>query len=435
MNWLEKISSSRPENLPGGWSPGVENAAMLSEIMESVVFLTGAGEAPNPQRLPHTFVTAADFERFGLSSFAFESPYDALATKTPLHGQAFRAEFCKLALACAFARLQLLRQYTLVETPHFWPYLPSRELVVGLVYLHNLLVLCREQPAGLTAMAEKSILNFFDPFHEFCEALAAKDFVWNLGDIIALHAAVLNFLSIYAGASLVEVKLERDVHRRPLQIYNVMRQKHPLILMLLEQLLEFSPLSRFWFLAAGPFHFEENGAKWFAQSRALFCREALPVLSSLADYLVSAIFRPRSKDGAEPGGYRVDVNALALRSLAAFFQAGETAAKKNNYVVYFRILFCYYMYESHVLEGLADFIASRPAARPSGPLEENSPPAILKNFLASCALANKTSGCAARTDHPDSWQDFVRSALQRLQDGQFDEKCSRLVSRLTQTLI
>jgi len=421
MRFPKPLRTSWRDDRRRKWAQGIEGEKILAEITASIMRLTGV--AGQTQPLPTTLVRAYDFEQFGRLSFALANPDFYLATKAPL--QNFRAEFHRVTMAGAFARLQFLRKYTLMEKPLAKPRPPSKALFLCLAYLHNLLALCREEHAGMAGMAEKSVLDFFDPFNEFCEALRAQELAWNGDDIVVLHAVILNFLAIYAEACPGEIPLPPDLHHRPLQIYERLRQRHPLLAVLLEQLLEFSPLSRFWFLPKGPFHFSEDDAKWFAQCSALFSRKNLPLLTALADYLVSSIFTLKTTPHADPEKkYFAEFNDFALRRVTAFFKVSEAAEAGHRALIHFRWWFYHYFNQPRLRAGLDNFINA------NKPQTQNTKLIVLREFLESCAWAEAGARREIFKDASDPWELATQSMVKRLWDDQFVPQCQAWLARI-----
>ncbi len=340
----------------------VSLVATADDVWRSIEGLTGDDEAA-AQHTPKTLVRVDEVERFGVLAFAFDDPAMALASSRPLDG--FRPEVYRLFLACARARLDFLNRHTLARR---WdaapPTRPSRALFIALVYLHNLWVLCTDRHAGLSGLyRDKSILDFYAPLYAFPEALHAQRQPFRFDDLVTLHAALLRFLEIY-GTLLPPVprpaRFEDPLHR-----YAAMQNRHPLLLLLLDQLIALSPLSRLWFLPLAPLHVDAAWAgvdRWAEGCASLFSRLARPLLATLADYLVFSIFQPSTRednDGDWTSRTQTKPRLEALHTFNQFLDHSQARYAKYPAYVDFRVLCCYFFHQSGLLIAAENYLRDR----------------------------------------------------------------------------
>ena len=326
--------------------------AVVEEVMRSIEGLTGNDEAA-AYHTPTTLVQADEVARFGVLAFAFDDPATTLASNRPLEG--FRPEVYRLYLACARARLDVLNRYTVAET---WPTLPPEQptagLFIALVYLHNLWVLCTDQHAGFAGLyRDKSILDFYEPLYAFPEALHAQPQPLHLDDVVTLHAAVLRFLAIYDAR--LAPNQETAHFEDPLRQYMMMQNRHPVLLLLLDQLIALSPLTRFWLLPAAPLHVDAAWAgvsRWAKGCEPLFSRAARPLLITLVDYLIFTLFQPTTRESDDEdwkSRYQMQPRLEALHLFNQFLERSQARYGLHPVYVDFRVLCCYYFYQSSLL--------------------------------------------------------------------------------------
>ena len=334
--------------------------AAVEEVRRSIEGLTGDDEMA-AHHTPTTLVRIDEVGQFGVLAFAFDDPAMAMASNRPIDG--FRPEAYRLFLACTRARLDFLNRYTLAET---WyavsPVQPSNALFVALVYLHNLWVLCTDEHAGLRGL-DKSILDFYEPLYAFPETVHAHRTPFHLDDLVTLHAAVVRFLEIYAARLLPPRAPAR--FEDPLRLYAAMQNRHPLLLLLLDQLIALSPLSRLWFLPHTPLHVDaawSHVRRWAEGCGALFSRPARPLLTTLADLLVYAILRPTTRETSDDDWqdrYQIHPRLDALMAFNQFLDRTEVFYEEQPAYVDFRLLCCYYAYQSNVLIASENYLRGR----------------------------------------------------------------------------
>lgn len=422
MNFSKILESFSAQTGHTSWANGIESNDILKEIMNSILRITRFKEGQNSRFMPKTFIRVQDFEQYGLLNFAFNNPYDSLATRTPLSG--FQPDFMTLAGACAYVHMEFFKRFTLIEKPIYSQRVPSKYLIISFIYLHNLLIFCKKCNAGIDGMIRKGITDFFSPFHEFYEYL--KNNVWQLDEIIILHASILNFFDIYAEQCLNQTKLLNEFHCRYLDIYQEMQEKDPLILVLIEQLIESSPLSRFWFIARSPFHFKENTQKWFDKCDSLFQRDALPLLIMLTDYLAHSIFKLSQSYPEQPKSdaarFNIAFNPFALKSVSEFLKISELAEKSNEYIIYFRLLIYYHLFQSHWLYKLknSNIFAD----------SDNKNCEILKEFLHTCTWMSSISRFSVNLRSSDKLKNRVLDLLNRVIIEKFGDQCDRIASSI-----
>ncbi len=393
--------------------------AAVEEVRRSIEGLTGDDEAA-AHHMPKTLVRVDDVEQFGVLAFAFDDPAMAMASNRPLDG--FRPEVYRLFLACARARLDFLNRYTVAET---WdaatPTRPSKAVFTALVYLHNLWVLCTDEHAGLQGLyRDKSIIGFYEPLYAFPESIHAQRPSFRFDDLVIIHAAVLRFLEIY-GARLMPIG-EPSHFEDPLRLYAAMRSRHPVLLLMLDQLIALSPLSRLWFLPGGPPYFDAAWAdarRWAEGCASLFSRAARPLLMTLADYLVFTLFQPttREADGDDwKSRYQMQPRLDALRLFNQFLAHTEVLYSKYPAYVDFRVLCCYYFYQSSLPIAAENYLRGRQAREAGGVL----------TFLQHCRWIAEPER-PAPAPGGDTLDATLRRMRTRLIEADFDEQCRRLL--------
>jgi hypothetical protein len=395
--------------------------AVRDDVLRSIEGLTGDDDAA-AHHTPTTLVQADEVVRFGVLAFAFDDPATALASNRRPGG--FRPEVYRLYLACARARLDFLNRYTLSEpAPAAPPGPPSNGVFVALVYLHNLWVLCTDDHAGLQGLyRDKSILGFYEPLYAFPDALHAAQASFHLDDLITVHAAVLRFLAIYGTRLLPPQEAAR--FEDPLRCYAAMRSHHPVLLLLLDQLIALSPLSRLWFLPHAPLHVDAGWAgvdRWATGCQALFSRAARPLLMILADYLIFTIFRPTTREADEDdwkSRYRMQPRPDALAAFNQFLEHSQARYGVHPAYVDFRLLCSYYFYQSGLLPAAENYCRS-----PHGRADE----AVLA-FLEHSRWIGRPEQTA-----PPAPGDLLATTLHhmriRLQEAAFDGQCRLLLEQ------
>ncbi len=384
--------------------------AVVEEVLRSIEGLTGDEKAAQ-NHTPRTLVQADEVVQFGALAFAFDDPASALASNRPLEG--FRPAVYRLYLACARARLDFVNHHTVTET---WqadpPEKPSKSLFIALVYLHNLWVLCTDDHAGLPGLyQDKTILDFYEPMYAFPRALHAHQKPLHLDDLITLHAVVLRFLSLYQERLAPTEGTAR--FEDPLHQYATMRSQHPMPLLLLDQLVALSPLSRLWLLPEAPLHVDTTWAgvgRWARGCEALFTRAARPLLMMLADYLIFTLFRPATREAEDDdwkSRYQMHPRLDALHLFNQFLE--RTQARYGLHPVYvdFRVLCCYYFYQSSLLLAADNNRWGQAEA--------------IITFIEHCRWISKPT----RTAPPpqDTLDHTLHRMRTRLTEAAFDEQC------------
>ena len=387
--------------------------AAVEEVRRSIEGLTGDDDAA-AQHTPTTLIRIDEVRRFGVLAFAFDDPAMAMASNRPLDG--FRPEAYRLFLACTRARLDFLNRYTIAET---WyavsPIQPSNALFVALVYLHNLWVLCTDEHAGLHGL-DKSILGFYEPLYAFPEALHAHRTPLHLDDLVTLHAAVVRFLEIY-GARLLPPR-QSARFEDPLRLYAALQSHHPLLLLLLDQLIALSPLSRLWFLPQSPLHVDAAWSpvrRWAEGCEALFSRPARPLLTTLADVLIFSILHPTTREAEDDhwkDRYQIDPHGDALTTFNQFLDRTEVLYDEQPAYVDFRLLCCYYAFQSNVLIAAENYLRGR-----RGPDAE-----ALVRFIQHCRWISAPE--RLRPSPSGGPLDATVNRMRtRLREARFDEQC------------
>ena len=412
MNIFSKKSPARTVG-------GTALPAVVGEVLRSIDGLTGDGEAA-AQHTPKTLVRVDEVGQFGVLAFAFDDPAMALASTRRLDG--FRPEVYRLFLACTRARLDFLNRYTVAET---WdaapPTRPSKALFIALVYLHNLWALCTDEHAGLQGLyRDKSILGFYEPLYAFPEAFHAHQQTLRFDDLVTLHAALLRFLEIYGTRMLPG---EAPAHfEDPLRLYTAMQSRHPVLLLMLDQLIALSPLSRLWFLPHSPLHTDTAWAgigRWAEGSAALFSRTARPLLTTLADYLVFSIFQPTTHetDGDDwKSQYQMQPHIDALRPFNQFLARTQALYGKYPAYIDFRVLCCYYFYQSSLLIAAENYLRGRRGREADAVI----------TFLWHCRWISRPERPAS-SPGADALAATLHRMQSRLKEAAFDEQCRRLV--------
>ena len=408
------------------------------QLYSSILALTGDQPSLLKSHKPTHLLAVNDVTRYGILNFAFESAHLYFSSPETSNADKLDTRVFDIAFACARARMRYLKQFTLLDKKSFNRINhPSRGLFICLAYLHNLWVLHNELGPGKKSINNEELNDIIVPLNAFCAQMNQADKVLSLEDALVAQMAVANFLKLcYAPEEAP--KDWTSPFDEPLLHYLELREKHRLLSILLDQVLPYLPITRFWMLPAAPLHFDQDLLLWTRKSQLLFSRRALPVLMSMADYLANRIFNIKEemeealKDGTEE--YRFSFNPFALDRFSLFVRSFGQKSVANLYPVYFRLLFYYYLVQNHVLAGLQQFLSLNDLqigkalqAYPVSPFRVGS---ILYQFLedgaaftAELPLENKRKS--------DPLIQTVHSMVNRLADQGMADKCAALAIRVS----
>ena len=406
-----------------------KEAAVLKEVLHSIGYFTTYQPLMPEGHTPEHLLPVEDIHRYGMFSFAFDSPYLHLVSKTSNPRTPVQSELTELVFACTQARMDFMQRYTILDQYTQPPLAyPSRALLLGMVYLHNLWVLSRQKRPQRLGLTRREFRNWTKPMAVFIEKMGQPNMQLSASDTLTLHVAVCRLLRLLDSDNADSGETDLQVFSSAHHQYKRLQETYPFIAVLLDQLIQHLPLSRLWFLSVAPYHIEENHAHWLEKSMSLFSRDQLPVLQVLADHLSYSVF--------EHGGNMLMFNPHAVRLLYTFFQKSSEKSYANPYTTCFRLMVYYYLEQADILTRLerALLADSRQIMARTYGLSTTAVSNILALFLAQTAWIPRQLPLEGEFS-PGDMMHYIQHMINPLATNRFPEKCQFMAGRLSKNAL